>query len=124
MLTRRRRIGAPARRLAACGSVLAGLLATAIGLAVPASADAVRDSEAWVLAALNVQPAWQVTQGRGVTVAVIDSGVNPDVSDLTGSVLTGPDFTGVPTPDTDPNWGKHGTWMASLIVGHGHAGDS
>ena len=124
MLTRRRRIGGPARRLAGAGSVLAALLATAIGLAVPASADAVRGSEAWVLAALNVQPAWQVTQGRGVTVAVIDSGVNPEVSDLTGSVLTGPDFTRVPTPDTDPNWGKHGTWMASLIVGHGHAGDS
>jgi subtilisin family serine protease len=124
MLTGRRRIGGPARRLAACGSVLAGLLAVAIGLAVPASADAVRDSEAWVLAALNVQPAWQVTQGRGVTVAVIDSGVNPEVSDLTGSVLTGPDYTGVTTPVTDPNWGKHGTWMASLIVGHGHAGDS
>jgi subtilisin family serine protease len=121
MLTPRLR---PGRRLAACGSVLAGLLAVAAGPAGLASADAVRDSEAWVLAALNVQPAWQVTQGSGVTVAVIDSGVNPDVSDLTGSVITGHDFTGVQTPDTDPNWGKHGTWMASLIAGHGHDGDS
>jgi subtilisin family serine protease len=59
-----------------------------------------------------------------VTVAVIDSGVNPGVSDLTGSVISGPDYTGVGTPSSNPYWGQHGTWMASLIAGHGHAGGS
>ena len=112
------------RRLAACAGVLAALLVAVLGPALPARADAVRDSEAWVLAALNLQSAWRVTQGQGVTVAVIDSGVNPAVSDLAGSVVTGPDLTGVHTPDSDINWGKHGTWMASLIAGHGHDGDS
>ena len=63
-----------------------------------------------------------MSQGKGVVVAVIDSGVNPAVSDLAGSVATGPDFTGVDTPPSDPNWGVHGTWMASLIAGHGHDG--
>ena len=38
-----------------------------------------------------------MTRGAGVTVAVIDSGVNPHVSDLSGSVITGPDYTGVTT---------------------------
>jgi subtilisin family serine protease len=42
------------------------------------------------------------------------------VSDLAGSVLTGPDYTGVDTRSSDPNWGVHGTWMASLVAGHGH----
>ena len=98
--------------------------AAAIGPAAPASADAVRNTEMWVLNELNVQPAWSHTQGKGVIVAVIDSGVNPDVSDLTGSVLTGPDLTGVQTPPTNPAWGVHGTWMASLIAGHGHADGS
>ena len=60
--------------------------------------------------------------GEGVTVAVIDSGVNPDVSDLTGSVITGPDLTGLSTPSSNPHWGEHGTWMASIIAGHGHDG--
>jgi hypothetical protein len=55
-----------------------------------------------------------------VIVALIDSGVNGQVSDLAGSVTSGRDFSGVNTPPSNPNWGVHGTWMASLIVGHGH----
>jgi subtilisin family serine protease len=105
----------------ALGAAAALILPLAVG-GVPARADGVRDAQQWVLEALNVQPAWSVTQGQGVTVAVIDSGVNPDVSDLVGSVITGPDYTGVDTPESNPNWGVHGTWMASLIAGHGHDG--
>jgi subtilisin family serine protease len=105
----------------ALAAIAALILPLTIG-AVPARADAVRNAQQWVLQALNVQPAWSVTQGQGVTVAVIDSGVNPDVSDLTGSVITGPNYTGVDTPESNPNWGVHGTWMASLIAGHGHDG--
>jgi subtilisin family serine protease len=87
-----------------------------------AAADGIRDSQQWVFDMLNVQAAWSVTQGTGVTVAVIDSGVNPDVSDLKRSVITGPDFTGVTTSPASQDWGVHGTWMASMIAGHGHDG--
>jgi subtilisin family serine protease len=107
----------------------AGLLALATAAAVvpaigaaPARADTVRNDQMWVLNAISAPAAWQKSQGQGVTVAVIDSGVNPDVSDLTGSVISGPDLTGVGTPVSNPQWGMHGTWMASLIAGHGHAG--
>ena len=105
------------------------LLALAVGAVVgttmgggAAQADSVRDAQTWVLDAVNAPAAWQVSRGQGVTVAVIDSGVNPNVSDLAGSVTTGPDLTGVNTPPSDPNWGMHGTWMASLVAGHGHDG--
>lgn len=112
------------RLTAAAIVLLAGLQAAALLLAGPASADSVRNAQGWVLNELNVQPAWAVTQGKGVVVAVIDSGVNPDVSDLVGQVRTGPNFSGVDTPPTNASWGVHGTWMASLIAGHGHgAGD-
>ena len=87
-----------------------------------AAADSIRDNQQWVLGMLNAEEAWQVTRGAGVTVAVIDSGVNPDVSDLAGSVVTGPDYTGVTTSRSSADWGVHGTWMASLIAGHGHDG--
>jgi subtilisin family serine protease len=84
--------------------------------------DVIRDNQQWVLGMLNAEAAWSVTRGAGVTVAVIDSGVNPYVSDLAGSVITGPDYTGVTTSPASKNWGVHGTWMASLIAGHGHDG--
>ncbi len=96
--------------------------AASLALAPGAAADSIRDNQQWVLDMMNVPAAWQQTEGAGVTVAVIDSGVNPDVSDLTGSVTTGPDLSGVSTSPSNPNWGMHGTWMASLIAGHGHDG--
>ena len=105
-------------------SLLAVLCCAAV-LAWPpalARADTIRNNQQWVLSMLNVQAAWQLTEGSGVTIAVLDSGVDPYVSDLTGSVVTGPDYTGVDTRSANPNWGVHGTWMASLIAGHGHDG--
>ena len=118
----------PAPRM--LGRVLASAgVAVALGLlpalpaagAVAAPADTVRDTQQWVFNMMNVQAAWQVTEGSGVTVAVIDSGVYPQVSDLSdGSVIPGPDFTGLHTSPQNPNWGQHGTWMASIIAGHGH----
>jgi type VII secretion-associated serine protease mycosin len=87
-----------------------------------ARADTIRSNQQWVLSMMNAQAAWNLTEGSGVTVAVLDSGVDPYVSDLAGSVLTGPDYTGVDTRSANPNWGIHGTWMASLIAGHGHDG--
>jgi subtilisin family serine protease len=121
---RRPRPGRPRlpRRAVLLGLATAAFAVTIAVGAVPAQADSVRDAQMWVLDAINAPAAWQVTQGQGVTVAVIDSGVDPDVSDLVGSVTTGPDYTGVNTPESNSNWGVHGTWMASLIAGHGHDG--
>jgi subtilisin family serine protease len=57
-------------------------------------ADGIRDQQ-WYLAALGVPAAHASSQGAGVTVAVLDSGVDPDQPDLTGSVLEGADaYTG------------------------------
>jgi hypothetical protein len=110
------------------GARLAGAVLAAAGLCavtvLPAQADAVRDQEMWVLDMVHAPSAWPVTQGQGVLVAVIDSGVLGSVSDLTGSVTEGPNLSGVNTPQSNTSWGVHGTWMASLIAGHGHGDGS
>ncbi|THA23509.1 type VII secretion-associated serine protease mycosin [Streptomyces sp. RKND-216] len=96
--------------------------ALAAALVVPSAstavADQVRDDQ-WALDALDAESAWKISKGEGQTVAVIDTGVNPDHPDLVGNVLRGKDFIdgGDPLPDEGDG---HGTAMASLIAGHGH----
>jgi type VII secretion-associated serine protease mycosin len=109
--------------LTALAIILATGLAGAEG-ARAATSDSIRGSQQWVLDMMDADQAWQQSEGAGVTVAVLDSGVSPGVSDLAGSVITGPDLTGLHTPPSNPDWGVHGTWMASIIAGHGHAGGS
>ena len=126
MLRRRRKRARKWTGPGARASAVLAVLGCAVSLAVlpgtPAAADTIQVDQQWILNMMNVPAAWQLTRGGGVTVAVIDSGVDPDVSDLAGSVVTGPDYTGVSTKPSNPAWGVHGTWMASLIAGHGHDG--
>ena len=63
------------RAVAAAAAATVALVMLALaGGAAPARADAVRNTQLWVLDDLNVPAAWQVTEGAGVTVALIDSG--------------------------------------------------
>lgn len=82
-----------------------------------ASADYVRDQQ-WVLEAFSTEDVWPVSQGEGVTVAVVDSGVDASHPDLAGQVLEGKDFTGGGNAHEDLM--GHGTAMASIIAAHGH----
>jgi type VII secretion-associated serine protease mycosin len=97
--------------------VLCGLL-LALGTAVPANADATRDQQ-WSLAFLKAADLAKVGQGEGVTVAVVDTGVDANHPDLKGSVLKGIDKSRSPDGTTTDRVG-HGTIVASLIAGHGH----
>ena len=109
---------------AVAGVALAGVFVLATSVpAAAAPADSVRDQQQWVLNMLDVPSAWSVSEGANVTVAVIDSGVNPDVSDLDGAVIPGSDFTDLKTSSGNPHWGQHGTWMASIIAGRGNGYD-
>ncbi|MEU8511175.1 S8 family serine peptidase [Kitasatospora sp. NPDC048722] len=96
------------------------MAAVLIGLgAGPVYADAARDGQ-WVLTDYKAESAlWPVSEGSGVTIAVIDSGVMKGHQDLSGQVLSGADFSGESGDGTIDRDG-HGTGMASLIVGHGH----
>ncbi|GAB7041589.1 hypothetical protein JCM9533A_54390 [Catenuloplanes niger JCM 9533] len=88
-------------------------LAAVAPLAV--TGDEVRD-EQWSLTELGMAEAWQRSTGAGVTVAVIDSGVDDTHVDLTGRVLSGFDLVSTAGDGTDDPVG-HGTTVASLIAG-------
>ena len=77
-------------------------------------------AQEWWLGGLHVRQTWPSTQGAGITVAVLGTGVDPRHPDLTGSVTTGPDFSGSGRTPAGPFWGINGTEVAGAIAGHGH----
>ncbi len=90
---------------------------------MPAHAIAWRQSE-WWLSKLHVIQAWRGGEGAGVTIAVLADGVDARQADLTGRVISGPDFTGSQRTPGRPHYGIIGTGLASLIAGHGHGRNS
>jgi len=112
----------PIRLAAAC--VLAASLPAAglIGLGTASAqggGQQIRAAELPELRQIDVPAAWRTSKGAGVTVAVLDTGADPAAPDLTGSVTTGPDYTaGADPPGYQPPH-LHGTYIASLIAGHG-----
>ncbi|WP_405579363.1 type VII secretion-associated serine protease mycosin [Streptomyces sp. NBC_01190] len=107
------------RRAGRVLTALAGATAALALIARPATADSVRDAD-WALGALHAQQAWQTSKGAGVTVAVLDTGVDGTHPDLTGQVLPGKDEVGFGAKRGDSAWARHGTGMAAIIAGHGH----
>lgn len=108
---------------------LAGVLmgALALPLAMSASvahADEVRERQYW-LEEFRISEAWSITRGAGVTIAIIDTGVDGNHEDLRGAVVGGTDVSGIGSPDGQTPVGSspaHGTMVASLAAGRGHDG--
>ncbi|MFF2277244.1 S8 family serine peptidase [Agromyces sp. NPDC058126] len=120
-MTRRR--GRLATTLAKTATAAVAAAAVLLGGALPARADTVRDYEYW-LGDYGFTTAWNTTKGKGVKVAIIDTGVNGNVTELRGAVTGGTDVSGLGTPDGqtpvgDPDESGHGTMVASLLAGRG-----
>ena len=112
--------------LAAVAAVLGVLGSTPAFGATPAAAgDAVRAQE-WWLTGLHATQAWRKSDGAGIIVAVLGTGVAAGHPDLAGDVITGPDYSGSAAFGRVPGgsyWGVEGTAVAGIIAGHGYDGN-
>ncbi|MDR7280966.1 type VII secretion-associated serine protease mycosin [Catenuloplanes atrovinosus] len=77
----------------------------------------------WALTRLAPETAWPLSRGAGVTVAVIDSGVNGDHPILDGRVLDGRDF-GFQNFQGQCDLAGHGTVVAGIIAGRDRVNQS
>lgn len=114
-------LGGHAGRRASIVCAALGVLAIiATGMAPSAVADDVQ-SKQWYLDAMKADELWKVSTGKGIKVAVIDSGVNPATPSLKGQVLANEVPKNVAYHATN-DYGGHGTTMAELIAGTGAGG--
>ncbi|MFF6993825.1 type VII secretion-associated serine protease mycosin [Streptomyces sp. NPDC008313] len=104
---------------AAATAVLGLLLVGAAG--APAHAESTRDQQ-WFLDAMKAEQMWRTSTGKGITVAVIDTGVDPSNPDLSGRILPGRDLAPDQSGDAHTDYDGHGTGMAGLIAGTGAYG--
>jgi hypothetical protein len=79
-------------------------------------------SQEWWLTGLNVTQAWHTSEGAGIIVAVLGTGVDAYQPDLSGQVITGPDYSGSGRAPDGLYWGVVGTEVAGVIAGHGYHG--
>lgn len=112
-------------RVAACAAVLA------VGVIVGGGAPAMADFDPngvegglWYYTRTGLAEAHQLTTGEGITIAVLDTVINPDAPDLVGANLEvrpacrRDDGTMWPATSTGPD-AEHGTGVTALIAGTG-----
>ncbi|WP_344315464.1 type VII secretion-associated serine protease mycosin [Fodinicola feengrottensis] len=76
----------------------------------------------WAQQLFDLSRVWPYTTGAGVTVAVVDSGVDADHPQLRGAVLPGRDFYLVGTLPGNYDCASHGTAVASIIAARAASG--
>jgi len=102
--------------VAARAAVAGEVLAVEVDVPVTTMADPMQPSQ-WGLAEVGAPAAWPVSRGEGVTVAVLDTGVQSSHPDLAGQVLPGRSFLsqGQQSPSTADGNG-HGTHVAGIVA--------
>ncbi|MFF9343475.1 S8 family serine peptidase [Streptomyces sp. NPDC014773] len=108
-------------RRALLGTTAIAVLTTSLVGVAPTAVAADARSQQWYLDAMKAEEIWKKTTGKGITVAVIDTGVDPDTPSLKGKVLKGWDASESKGDETDDYEG-HGTTIAEVIVGSGAGG--
>ncbi len=102
-------------------AIIATLTAVALvnGCPPPVAAAVVTGEHHWI-GRLNLARAWTLSTGSGVTVGVLDTGVDVDHPNLAGAVLPGRAFPELGQGVRDTS--GHGTAVAMIIAGRGRNG--
>lgn len=79
-----------------------------------------RAKSQWMLKELGIRAAHEVTKGRGVRVAIIDSGVDPTIKELKSQIAGWKNFLDGSNPFSSSgkfpyDWGGHGTSIATVV---------
>jgi subtilisin family serine protease len=86
-------------------------------------ADSVRDQQYWI-DDYGFTSAWESSQGEGIKIAIIDTGIDSTHPSLQGAVVGGTDMSGLGSSDGQTPVGSnsyHGTMVASIAGGRGDA---
>jgi subtilisin family serine protease len=62
---------------------------------------------------------WPITRGKGVTVVIVDTGVEAKLPELKGVVVPGSDYNGGDGREETERVSSHGTKMAELVAAQG-----
>ena len=112
--------GRSGRRVSTGCAALGAFAIMSSGLA-PSAAAADVQSRQWYLNAMQAEEMWKISTGKGVKVAVLDTGVKADTSSLKGQVL-GDEVPDSVSYNATEDYDGHGTSMAELIAGTGAGG--
>ena len=114
----------------------AGLLAAALTVVAAAPAQATPDnarqagpsaaqSDEWWFSSWDIRSkVWPLSRGAGVTIGLVDSGVQANLPDLRGAVVPGGNTIGIDSNGQGDGQAPtgHGTGLAALIAGQGRDG--
>jgi subtilisin family serine protease len=107
-------------KLLAVTTLVLGLI---VGTTQPVIAAPKAGPGQWFIKDYGIDKIWKTSTGKGVKVAVIDSGVNDKHEDLEGVVTSSKDFSGLGKDGRTPIGGDttihHGTAVAGVIAGQG-----
>ena len=77
-------------------------------------------SRQWNLRLVGAEKAWPYGRGKGVTIAIVDTGVDPSHEDLRGRVVAGRDFVdGDAQANDEHGHGTHVAGIAAASAGNG-----
>jgi type VII secretion-associated serine protease mycosin len=103
--------------------VLAASVLLTLGPSSAAMGESVRDQQYW-LDDYGFTSAWESSQGEGVKIAIIDTGIDSTHPSLQGAVVGGTDMSGLGSTDGQQPVGSnsyHGTMVASIAAGRGES---